>query len=113
MLFAVVIAGVVSMSVVQGNYILPLIIAITAAVVLYIMKRQVTGVLADERDYLVAGKAARWASSIYAILAAAGSMVLMAMRAENPIYETIAQVLAYSACFLLIMQSILFKIFSK
>jgi uncharacterized membrane protein len=109
--FAMVVAAVCSISVVQGNYILPIIVGITAAFVLYAMKKRVTGVLADERDYKVAGDAARWSLNIYAVFAAIASMVLMASRAGNPQFELAAQILAYSACALLIAQSLLFKYF--
>jgi uncharacterized membrane protein len=107
--FAMVIAVVCSIAVVQGNYVLPIIVGVTAALVLFSMKKQVTGVLADERDYKIAGKAARWSLGVYAIVAAIVSMVLMARRVDNPGCESIALVLAYSACALLIVQSLVFK----
>ena len=111
--FAMVIAMVCSISVTQGNYILPIIIGITAAFALYAMKKKVSGVLADERDYNIAGNAARWSLNLYAVFAAIGSMVLMAVRAGNPQFELAAQILAYSACALLIAQSLLFKYFQN
>jgi uncharacterized membrane protein len=110
---AIIVAGVCSVLVVQGNYVLPIIIGITAVTALYAAKKQVKGVLADERDYLVAGKAARWTLCIYTIAAAVGSLVLMALRQNRPDYELAAQILAYSACFLLIVQSLLLKFFLK
>lgn len=111
LVFAAVIAGVVSISVTQGNYLIPLIIAVTAALALYAMKKSVKEVIEDERDYQTAGNAARWSVIIYATLAAAGSMVLMSMRQQDPSYELAGSVLAYSACFLMLLQSILFKYF--
>jgi uncharacterized membrane protein len=111
--FAMIIAGVVSISVVQGNYILPIVIAVTAAVALYTIKKRVTGVLADERDYQVAGNAARWSLNIFAVFASIGSLFLMANRAANAQFELSAQILAYSACGLMIMQSLLFKFFQN
>jgi uncharacterized membrane protein len=110
-IFAVLVAAACSISVVRGNYILPIIIGITAAFVLYAMKKKVAGVLADERDYQAAGNAALWSLSIYAVFAAISSMYLMAQRSVDPGFELAAQILAYSACALLIMQSLLFKYF--
>ncbi len=110
---AMVVAAVCSIAVAQGNYILPLIVGITAAIAIYSVKKRVTGVLEDERDYLVAGKAARWTLSIYTIAAAIASLVLMAMRQNGPSYELVAQMFAYSACFLLIAQSLIFRSFSR
>jgi len=109
--FAMIVAATCSISVVRGNYILPIIIGATAAIVLLAMKKRVEGVLADERDYQLAGQAARWALNIYAVIAAVAAMVLMAGRADNPQYELSAQILAYSACALMISQSLFFKFF--
>jgi uncharacterized membrane protein len=106
---AMAVAGVCSIAVTQGNYVLPIIVGATAAFALYAMKKRVNGVLADERDYQIAGTAARWALYIYAVAAAVGSMVLMAARQGRPGFEPAAQILAYSACALLIMQGLFFK----
>jgi uncharacterized membrane protein len=111
MFMAMVLAAICSISVVQGNYILPIFAAITAALVMFAAKKQVEGVLADERDYQNAGNAARWALNIYVMTAAITSIVLMGMRAANPVFELLAQVFAYSACSLMISQSLLFKYF--
>ena len=112
-LFAMLVAMICSISVVQGNYVLPLFVGITAAIALYAVKKRVSGVLADERDYRNAGDAARWSLNIYAVLAAIASMVLMASREVNSQFELAAQILAYSACGLLIAQSLLFKYFQE
>lgn len=110
---AVIVAAVCSVAAVQGNYILPLIVGVASAIAIYSMKKQVNGVLADERDYQIAGKAARWALYIYTIAAAVISLVLMAMRQNGPEYELAGQIFAYSACVVLIMQSLFFKIFAR
>jgi len=113
MVLAVLVAGIVSTSVVGGNYVIPIIVAIGAAFALYLMKKSVKEVIEDERDYYLAGNAARWTVLIYASIAAIGSMIFMAMRAQNTSFELVASVLAYSACGLLILQSILFKVFQN
>lgn len=113
LLVVALVAGIVSVSVVQGNYIVPMVVAITAALVIYAAKKRVKGVLADERDYQIAGSAARWSLNVYAAFAAVTSMILMAQRSANPIFEPVAQVFAYSACALLITQSLLFKYFQN
>ncbi|MFA6376500.1 MAG: DUF2178 domain-containing protein [Candidatus Paceibacterota bacterium] len=111
--FAMLVAAVCSIAVVQGNYILPIVVGITAAIALYMMKKRVNGVMADERDYRNAGDAARWSLNIYAVFAAIVAMILMAQRATDFRYELAAQILAYSACALMIMQSLLFKYFQN
>lgn len=111
--FVMILAGICSASVVHGNYILPIVAAITAAIVMFGVKKRVEGVLADERDYKNAGDAARWTLAVYAMGAALAGMVLMAMRQSNSFFEPIAQVLVYSACGLMIFQSLLFKYFQS
>ncbi len=111
MLVAAVVAGVVSVSVVSGNYIVPLAVAVTAAIVMYAAKKRVEGVIEDERDYQTAGNAARWTVNIYAAVSAVAAMMFMAMRGQNPGYEAFGSFLAYSACALMLMQSVLFKYF--
>jgi uncharacterized membrane protein len=77
------------------------------------LRRRVSEVISDERDYYIAGNAARWTISIYAILAAFGSIVLMALRKTNPSLELLGSTLAYSACFVMLLQSALFYFFAK
>ncbi|MFA5387641.1 MAG: DUF2178 domain-containing protein [Candidatus Paceibacterota bacterium] len=113
LVIAAVLGGMVSFFVVQGNYLLPIIAAVAAFAVVLFMRRRVKGVINDERDYYIAGNASRWTISIYAILAAVSSMVFMALKSRNPSFEALGSFLAYSACFILILNSILFRYFSK
>jgi uncharacterized membrane protein len=46
-------------------------------------------------------------------MAAIASMVLMALRKTDPSFELLGQTLAYSTCFILLLQSGLFYFFSK
>lgn len=113
MFFVMILAGICSASVVRGNYVLPIVVAVTAAIVMFGVKKRVEGVLADERDYKNAGDAARWALTVYAMGAALAGMTLMATRTNNLLFEPIAQVLVYSACGLMVVQSLLFKYFQS
>lgn len=108
-----ILAGLVSMSVTQGFIVLPIISIITATGALYYCRKRTRAVLADERDYQIAGKAARYAVFVFAWPAALGSMVFMALREQNFVYEVIGHVLAYSVCFLLLTQAFMFKYLSS
>lgn len=110
---AAVLGGIVSISVAQGSYAIPLIATLTALVLMVAMKKKVTGAIDDERDYQVAGNAARWTISAFAILSALASIILMAQRNANPAYELLGSVFAYSACFVLILQSAFFYYFNQ
>jgi uncharacterized membrane protein len=113
MAIAAVLGGLVSFSVVSENYILPIVAVVTALILIILLRRRVSEVINDERDYYVAGKAARWTISAYAILAALGSIFLMALRKTNPSLEFLGSTLAYSACFVMLLNSVLFYFFAE
>jgi uncharacterized membrane protein len=113
MAIAAVLGGLVSFSVVSENYVLPMIATVTALILVLALRRRVSEVISDERDYHIAGKAARWTISVYAILAGLGSIVLMAFRKTDPSLELLGSILAYSACFVMLLQSALFYFFAK
>lgn len=109
LLTAASLAMIVSVSITLGNYVLPLVAMTAAIVFLWTTKKKVQAVLEDELDYKVAGDASRYATTIYAILSAILGIYFMARRADNSAYELLGSVLCYSTCFLMILQSLLFK----
>jgi len=104
---------IASSSIVRQNYIWPIMAMAVATLVLVLLRGKVKGVIADERDYEIGGKATRWAIQLFGWFSAVMMFVLYAQRAVNPSYETIASVLAYSVCFLLIVYSLLFRYYEK
>lgn len=109
LLTASLLAIIVSIGITLGNYILPLVAMITAIFLLWTTKKKVQAVLEDELDYKLAGDASRFAVIIYAMLCAILGIYFMACRAINPVYELLGSVLCYSTCFLMILQSMIFK----
>jgi len=103
---AVSLAAVMSQAVVLKNYYLAFAAVLIAVLLLMVMRRQVKEVLADERDYKIAGDAARWSLTIFSILGAVGSFLLLTGRSYYPEFETAGSVLAYAVCFLLIIYSL-------
>jgi len=110
---AALIASVVSVSMVRGDYIVPLLTVLTFAILLYAMKKKVKDVIEDERDYAIAGKAARWAITIFAAIASLPIIVLFSQRQADPVYEAVGSALAYSVCGLMLLYSLLFKYFQS
>lgn len=106
----ITLAMFVSVSVTARNYILPLVAA-AAALLLLFLRSKVADVIADERDYAIAGKAARWAMQIYAWAAVAGFFLLYALKGNDPVWAAVAYTLSYSACFILLAYSVIFRIF--
>jgi uncharacterized membrane protein len=103
------------MSLSLENYYLPIVMIISATAGMYYCRKQLqtTTVLADERDYQVAGRASRYALIAYAWLGAIGTFVLMAIsKGEGALYD-LSQYLSFSVLFLLLLNAVLFKILRR
>ncbi|MFA5083786.1 MAG: DUF2178 domain-containing protein [Candidatus Paceibacterota bacterium] len=109
----IILSFVVSVSISYGNWYLPVISIITAWVFLYALRSRVKEVIADERDYRIAGKASIWAIKIYASISVIVGMFLFIAEKENEVLYAFGSGLVYSACFLMILYSVLFKIYEK
>lgn len=105
----IVLAIVVGESVALRNFVIPVIALAATSLVLVFLQRRVKGVIADERDFEIGGKASRWAIQVFSWIAVAAMIVLWTQQDRNPSYVVIASTLAYSVCFLLIVYSVLFK----
>jgi len=106
---AMVIAATVSASITAGNYFIPIPVVVVGALLLYITKKRVKDVLEDERDFAIAGQAARYSIFIFAFMAVIMVFMLLAFKTQNPYFEIIASTLSYSVCSLLIFYSLVFK----
>lgn len=104
-----ILGAIFSISIVADNFIIPIISVITSIGLIYMLKKNVKEVLEDERDYEIGGRAARYAISIYSYLMLLAILALFIGRANNPNYETIASILAYSVCSLIVFYSLVFK----
>lgn len=108
-LIAAVLGAIFSASIVADNFVLPIVSVITSVALIYMLKKNVKEVLEDERDYEIGGRAARYAISIYSYLMLVAIFVLFIGRNNNPLFETVASILAYSVCSLMIFYSLIFK----
>jgi uncharacterized membrane protein len=110
----VVLSFSISVSLTLSNYYLPLIFMLTATAVLYYCRKQLKteDILVDERDYQVAGKAARYAIFIYGWLGAIGTFVLMALSNRYGYLYVVSQCLAFSVCFLMLANAFIFRYLS-
>lgn len=109
----VVIAVIFSQSIFYNNYLIPIVTLIISSLVLILLRHQVKEVIADERDYALAGKSASWAIQIYSWIAVIAMFILYAFKNLNPSYEPIALTLAYSTCALMLIYSLIFKFINK
>jgi len=106
-------AALIGASITQENFVLPIIAIITAMAVMYYCKKKVKDVLVDERDIKIWYKASRMSVTIFAVLAAIGSIILVALGKDRPEFLLVGYTLSYSVCFLLILNSVLYKIYNK
>jgi len=109
----VVIAIIFSQSILYQNYLIPLATLVVASLVLIYLRRQVKEVIADERDYALAGKSASWAIQIYSWIAVVAMFVLYSFKNLNPSYEPVAMTLAFSTCLLMFVYSLIFNFHNK
>ena len=108
-----IIAIIFSQAILYQNYLIPLATLVVASLVLIYLRRQVEEVIADERDYALAGKSASWAIQIYSWITVVTMFVLYAFKNLNPTYEPIAMTLAYSTCLLMVIYSFIYKFQNK
>ena len=111
----IVLSFSISTSLSLGNYYLPLVFMLTAMAVLYYCRKQLKtkDVLVDERDYQIAGRAARYALYIYGWLGAIGTFVLMALSDKRGDLYIVSQYLAFSVCFLMLANVLIFRYLSS
>jgi len=106
-------AMIMAQAVILNNYILAVVAIVSAVVIIFISKKKVKGVLNDERDYAIAGRAARMSLSIFSIMGTVATLIFIFLRNINTAYEIIGSVLAYSVCALLLLYSIFFTYYEK
>jgi len=113
LIITVAIAIIFSQAILYQNYLIPLATLVVASLVLIWLRRQVKEVIADERDYALAGKSASWAIQIYSWVAVVAMFVLYAFKDLNPSYEPVAMTLAFSTCLLMFIYSLIFNFHNK
>jgi uncharacterized membrane protein len=110
---AIILAMAVSIGITLGNYLLPIIAFIAVIVILLAAKHKVKDVLADERDYKIAGQAAKATMNIYNLTMALLGAVMMALSKIHSDFIFPAEIILYSVCVQMILYTILFKIYSR
>ena len=98
----------VSISVSTGNYLLPLVAMVLCWLILYNLRQQVDGVIADECDYALAGKSARYTITAVSVLLALGFFVLMHFASDNHELYNLAMLSSYLVCGIMLLNSAIF-----
>ncbi|MFA6410815.1 MAG: DUF2178 domain-containing protein [Candidatus Buchananbacteria bacterium] len=113
MAVAVALGVIFSQAIIFRNYLIPIVAVTIAFLILIMVKKKVKGVVADERDYAIGGKAALLTIQVYSWVAVCIMFFLYARRDLNPAYEPIAITLAYSTCLLMIAYGLIFRYYDK
>jgi uncharacterized membrane protein len=115
-IIVIALAMSISISITLENYYLPIILMAIALAIIYYLRQQLKAgeVMADERDYKLAGDAARYTITAYGLVGVMGMFVLMAL-AENKesLIYALSQYLAFSICFLFLLNAFIFKLLSR
>jgi uncharacterized membrane protein len=110
-----IIGAVAAISVIIGNAYILLSTVIAGMIVIVLLRRRVKEVIADERTYTIAYKAARLTLSIVGIgMAVIGAMLLAVSR--DDLSATLAQVgfaLVYATCGLLLINLATYTYYSR
>jgi uncharacterized membrane protein len=112
-LTAMFLAAIMAQAIIYSNYMLAIIAVVGAVLVVFTSVKKVEGPLSDERTISIGGRAARMSVTVFSILGAGISLVLIMQRGAGEIYQTTGYVLSYSVCALLILYSLLFKYYEK
>lgn len=98
----------ISISVSTGNYLLPIVAMVLGWLILYNLRQQVDGVIADECDYALAGKSARYTITAVSVLLALGCFVLMNFAKGNHELYNLAMISSYLVCGIMLLNSAIF-----
>ena len=109
----IIVTIIVGISINFGNWYLPVIAIIASWLFLYSSRKRVKEVIADERDYIIAGKASALAMNTYLMLSSIIGIILYSVGRESAVLFNIALTLLYSACFLMVLYVVLFKMYEK
>jgi uncharacterized membrane protein len=92
---------------------LVVISAAMGAILFYLCKTSVEDVVADERDERVSERAAKVAMEIFAATSAFAGVLLIALRNDQPEHTNTGFALAFSACALMILYSVLYGYYNR
>lgn len=113
LVFVFFLAMFFSWAVYLDNFLIPVAVMIASALVLMFLRSRVKEIIADERDWQIAGKAALIAVQLYSWIAAISMFILYSLRSQNSFYEPIAMTLAFSACIVMLIYTFVFRFLFK
>jgi uncharacterized membrane protein len=113
LIIVAVLAMFIGNLIVLKNFFIPVILIVISTLLLMYLRKRVKGVIADERDYELGGKAAFLAIQVYSWIAVLGMFGFWAFSDVNPLYKPVAMTLAFSTCILMLLYTVIFRYLSK
>jgi len=108
-----VLAFVFAQSIIRENFFLPVALLAIGALVMIFLRRRLDGVVADERDYQIGGKAAILAIQIYSWLAVIGMFAFYSQKSVDQSFEAMGMILAFSTTILLLLYALIYRYYDK
>lgn len=102
------VSAVAAMSVLRGHYLALVPLVVIGSALMYFAKRKVKGVVEDERDHVLADKAAGYSMMIYMFLVVMAVSLLMNFQQTNPSFYLVASVLLYAVIFQMMVYAFIF-----
>ncbi len=113
-IMGMIIGGVTGVSLGLGNWIVPIITIVICISIMIVLRRRVKEIVADERTYAIAGKAARLTMLIGVIgMAITGAILLIISRGESSELTKAGFALEYAACAWLVINYIAYYYYNK
>ena len=112
-LTVIILGAVVGFLVDLGHWPLPVVCTLAAFGFLWVCQKRVKGVIADERDYKIAGQAARAAFTIYSMVMVIIGLIVVSLSKSIPEYELPAHIILYSVCALVLLYAVLFAVYKR
>lgn len=113
LVFVFFLAMFFSWAIYLDNFLIPVAVMIISSLILMFLRSRVKEIIADERDWQIAGKAALIAVQVYSWMAAVSMFVLYSLHSQNTFYEPIAMTLAFSACAVMLIYTFIFRFLFK
>jgi uncharacterized membrane protein len=108
-IITIILVAMMSTFVGLGNFIAALIIFAISILLIMILRKNVKGVLSDERAENIGGRASRIVLTVSALLMAAAGIVLVSLRETNPQLLIIGNTLLFLECGMMLFYAILFR----
>ena len=105
-------AMAIAFSITLKNFILPVVLLIVATLIIMGLRRSVKEIIADERDYALAGKSASLAMSIFGWFGVVLMFFFYHQGQNDPVSIAVANTLSYSVLGLFLIYGLVFRVYN-